>query len=112
MDRFKLDFLMGKAKLAPQSDPTIPRLELCAAVLAVEMSELIHDELDLKVDSTTFYSNSKVVLGYINNANASTSTSIIEFSVFGNPRNLSNGTTCIRRTILPTMRRGQFLLHA
>lgn len=32
-----IGFVMGKIKLAPQSEPTIPRLELCAAVLAVGM---------------------------------------------------------------------------
>lgn len=62
-----IGFVMGKAKLAPQSEPTIPRLELCAAVLAVEMAELIQDELDLRLDSTKFYTDSKVVLGYICN---------------------------------------------
>ncbi|XP_056879986.1 uncharacterized protein LOC130520291 [Takifugu flavidus] len=58
---------MGKARLAPQSEPTIPRLELCAAVMAVEMADLIKDELDQHLDAVHFYSDSKVVLGYIYN---------------------------------------------
>ncbi|KAI7808136.1 hypothetical protein IRJ41_016509 [Triplophysa rosa] len=62
-----IGFVMAKSKLAPQSEPTIPRLELCAAVLAVEMADLIHDELNLKLDYTKFYTDSKVVLGYIYN---------------------------------------------
>lgn len=60
-------FILGKAKLAPQSDSSIPLLELCGAVLAVEMAELILDEIDLKMDVVKFYCNSKVVLGYIHN---------------------------------------------
>ena len=60
-------FILGKAKLTPQDEPTIPRLELCAAVLAVEMSDLILDEIDIKLDTVTFYCDSKVVLGYIYN---------------------------------------------
>lgn len=36
--QFEVAFVMGKAKLAHLSEPTIPRLELCAAVLAVEMA--------------------------------------------------------------------------
>lgn len=63
----EVGFILGKAKLAPQSEPTIPRLELCAAVLAVEVAELIQDELDLKLDEIKFYCDSKVVLGYIYN---------------------------------------------
>lgn len=68
-ERVHVGFVMAKSKLAPQSEQTIPRLELCAAVLAVEMADLIHDELDLKIDSTKFYTDSKVVLGYIYNEN-------------------------------------------
>lgn len=60
-------FVMGKAKLAPRPEHTIPRLELCAAVLAVELADLISSELDLQIDATTFYVDSKVVLGYIHN---------------------------------------------
>ncbi len=58
---------MGKAKLTPPDEPTIPRLELCAAVLAVEISDLILDEIDFRPDSVKFFCDSKVVLGYIHN---------------------------------------------
>ncbi|XP_061432402.1 uncharacterized protein LOC133358195 isoform X1 [Lethenteron reissneri] len=62
-----VEFILGKAKLAPQPDHTIPRLELCGAVLATEVAELILDEFDVKLDAVKFYMESKVVLGYINN---------------------------------------------
>ena len=65
----EVGFVMGKAKLAPVPELTIPRLELCAAVLTVEMSEVLMEELKMKIDRTTFYTDSKVVLGYINNQN-------------------------------------------
>ncbi|XP_056110281.1 uncharacterized protein LOC130087825 [Rhinichthys klamathensis goyatoka] len=58
---------MGKAKLNPQSEPTIPRLELCAAVLAVEIADLVKNELDIVFDAVHFHTDSKVVLGYICN---------------------------------------------
>ena len=61
-------FVIGKAKLAPMSVHTVPRLELGAAVLAVEIAELASRELDLKFDDVRFYTDSKVVLGYIYNA--------------------------------------------
>ncbi|KAM9385740.1 LOW QUALITY PROTEIN: glutamate receptor 3-like [Pholidichthys leucotaenia] len=60
-------FVMGKAKLAPRPELTIPRLELCAAVLVVELTDLISSELDLHLDVVTYYTDSKVVLGYICN---------------------------------------------
>lgn len=60
-------FVLGKAKLAPSHATTVPRLELCAAVLAVEIAELITEEMDLKFETTAFHSDSRVVLGYISN---------------------------------------------
>ncbi|XP_073531981.1 uncharacterized protein [Phyllobates terribilis] len=62
-----IGFVMGKAKLAPLPEHTIPRLELCAAVLAVELAELITSEMDIDLEETKFYMDSKVVLGYIYN---------------------------------------------
>ncbi|XP_061878231.1 uncharacterized protein LOC133630642 [Entelurus aequoreus] len=58
---------MGKAKLTPLSEQTVPRLELCSAVSAVALAELITSEMDMEVD-ITFYSDSKVFLGAIINA--------------------------------------------
>lgn len=65
----EVGFVMGKAKLAAVPELTIPQLELCAAVLAVEMSELFKEELKIEVNRTVFYTDSKVVLGYISNQN-------------------------------------------
>ncbi|XP_056404664.1 uncharacterized protein LOC130296773 [Hyla sarda] len=61
-------FLMGKSKLAPRPAHTVPRLELCAAVLAVEMADMITTELDIEIHAINFYTDSKIVLGYIHNA--------------------------------------------
>ncbi len=61
-------FIMVKVKLAPQTVHTVPRLELCAAVLAVEIAEHIFQELDIKPDTLLFYTDRKVFLGYICNA--------------------------------------------
>lgn len=65
--QYHVGFVMGKSKLAPRPAHTIPRLELCAAVLAVEMYELIRDELDMKIDNVKFFTDSRIVLGYIHN---------------------------------------------
>lgn len=63
----EVGFILGKARLAPKPNLSVPRLELCAAVLAVEMSEIITEEINLKPDRIRFYTDSKVVLGYIYN---------------------------------------------
>ena len=60
-------FIIGKAKVAPKNGHTIPRLELCAAVLATEIYETVLEDCGLSFDETFFYSDSRVVLGYIQN---------------------------------------------
>ncbi|KAM3938230.1 uncharacterized protein RB166_011994 [Leptodactylus fuscus] len=60
-------FVFGKAKLAPKPEHTIPRLELCGTVLAVELADFIQHELDVNIDNVQYYSDSKIVLGYIYN---------------------------------------------
>ena len=60
-------FLLGKTKVAPPHGHTIPRLELCAAVLAVEIAEIVVDQLSLTNEDVRYYTDSRVVLGYINN---------------------------------------------
>lgn len=39
-DSSDIGFLLGKAKVAPSHGHTIPRLELCSAVVAVELAEV------------------------------------------------------------------------
>ena len=54
-------FVIGKSKVAALHGHTIPRLELCAAVLAIELATFIKTHLPL--DSVSFYTDSQVVLG-------------------------------------------------
>ena len=63
----QIGFVMGKTKVAPSTGHTIPRLELCSAVLAVEIWSFISKQLNVPKDNAFFYSDSKVTLGYINN---------------------------------------------
>ena len=46
---------------------TIPRLELVAAISSVKIAALIRRELDTEWKNETFWTDNKVVLGYINN---------------------------------------------
>ena len=60
-------FLIGKARVTPLKSLTVPRLELNAAVLSVIVSEKLRRELDVNIASETFWTDSRVVLGYIAN---------------------------------------------
>ena len=62
-----LGFLMGKSKLAPLKGHTIPSLELCVAVLATELEEAVCDYLKIPQDRFHYYTDSRIVLGYICN---------------------------------------------
>ena len=62
-----MSFVFGKAKLALCHKTINPRLELCVATLRIKITELINQELDIKPDAIAYYSDSRVVLGYITN---------------------------------------------
>lgn len=66
-DQCHVGFVMGKAKLAPHPAHTVPRLELCAAVLATEMADTICCEMDIEMHAVRFFTDSRIVLGYIHN---------------------------------------------
>ncbi|XP_041471855.1 uncharacterized protein LOC121421260 [Lytechinus variegatus] len=59
--------VLGKSRVSPIKTVTVPRLELTAAVLSVKMSAFLQAELDLKIDREVFWTDSRVVLGYIKN---------------------------------------------
>ena len=60
-------FLMGKARVAPLKFITVPRLELQAAVVSIKISQWLLKELDYQDVSEFFWTDSRVVIGYINN---------------------------------------------
>ena len=68
-EKVHISFVTGASKLAPPSAATIPRLELCAAVEVTRAATAIIKELSTKPAQVVFYSDSKIVLGYLNNEN-------------------------------------------
>ncbi|XP_038165126.1 uncharacterized protein LOC119799356 [Cyprinodon tularosa] len=59
--------VMAKSRVAPTKVITIPRLELTAAVISVKTSIVLKEELGDADIKEYFWTDSKVVLGYINN---------------------------------------------
>ena len=49
-----ISLVMGKSRLAPIKQSTIPRLELSGAVVACRLYELISSELEIDLDHVTF----------------------------------------------------------
>ena len=62
-----VSLVFAKSKVAPTKPTTVPRLELAAAVLAVRASLVLDYELKYPSASHYFWTDSKVVLGYIAN---------------------------------------------
>lgn len=59
--------VIGKARVSPTKLTTIPRLELTVAVVSVIISNMLREELGYADGKEYFWTDSKVVLGYINN---------------------------------------------
>ena len=60
-------FLMGKTRVAPLRQTTIPRLELQAALYAARLKKTIEDEMDFKFDKISLWSDNTTVLSWIKN---------------------------------------------
>lgn len=63
--RVKVTLVMAKGRVAPMKATTIPRLEIAASVLAVELDVVLRRELKLDLLPSVFWSDSKVALAYI-----------------------------------------------
>ena len=66
-DRIHCSLVVGKSRVAPLKQVSIPRLELTVAVVSVKFSAMLQEELDYKSIEEIYWTDSKVVFGYINN---------------------------------------------
>ena len=58
----KCSFVIGNSRLAPIKPPTIPRMELSAAVVATKFEKITRQELSLPIDQSFFWTDSTCVL--------------------------------------------------
>ena len=62
-DKIHCSFVMGKARVTPLKSVTV----LTAEVVSVKVSEQLRRELDIDISDEVFWTDSRVVLGYIAN---------------------------------------------
>ena len=61
-------FLFGKTRVAPIKAVTVPRLELAAAALMIQVDKMIKESLNMiKFDQTFYWTDSQTVIKYIHN---------------------------------------------
>lgn len=82
-------FIMGKSRVAPLKQTTIPRMELTAVVVAVDMGKLLKRELQMNLLDSIFWTDSTTVLKYIENET-------LRFKTF-----VANRIATIRETTTP-----------
>ena len=60
--------LIRKARVSPLKYASRPRLELVAAALSVKIALLLREQLDIEINMEYFWTDSKIVLGYISSS--------------------------------------------
>ena len=67
LEEVHCSLIFGKSRVAPVKYVSTPRLKSIAATLSVKISKMLRDELDIHISSEVFWTDSQVVLGYIDN---------------------------------------------
>ena len=65
LGQIHVSLLISKNRLAPVKPVTIPRLELLSAVVASKLDCVVRRELDVELMKSTFWTDSMIVLAYI-----------------------------------------------
>jgi len=84
-----VSFLMGKSRVAPLKQITIPRMELTAATVAVKIDLMLKEELEIPLMESIFWTDSTTVLRYIDN-------DVLRFKTF-----VANRVSFIREATTP-----------
>lgn len=63
----EVHLLCSKSRVAPVSQVSLPRLELCGAVIMVELVKKVTNIMDIKFSKITYWTDSEIVLSWIYN---------------------------------------------
>ncbi|XP_075156307.1 uncharacterized protein LOC142229613 [Haematobia irritans] len=74
--RIIVRLLCAKSRVSPLKRQTLPRLELCAAVIAAELAPRVRVDLNIQNESVYLWTDSEIVLSWINAQSSSLKTSV------------------------------------
>ncbi|XP_055928115.1 uncharacterized protein LOC129959322 [Argiope bruennichi] len=60
----KVKLIASKSRVSPIKQVTIPRLELCSAVLLTKLMQKVKNALKMDITSLSYYSDSTIVLSW------------------------------------------------
>ena len=66
-DNVTCSLIMRNSRIAPLKQMFVPRLELSTAMIAYRFYQLITDELDIRTDSVIIWTDSTILLRYVQN---------------------------------------------
>ncbi|XP_038154235.1 uncharacterized protein LOC119791920 [Cyprinodon tularosa] len=70
LGRIHCSLMMGKSRVSPLKQITVPRLELTAAVVAVKVDRMLQAEMQIPLQQSIFWTDSTTVLKYIDSDTA------------------------------------------
>ena len=65
-DAYQVSLVASRSRVAPLNKLTLPRLELTASLLAARLARTVCDELELDYRKVSYYTDSEIVLHWVN----------------------------------------------